>query len=50
VSEGEYCKYFVHIYVKGKRIPAETIWGMGGGANKGEWWKGWIQVWYIDIL
>jgi hypothetical protein len=25
VSEGEYCKYFVHIYVKGKRIPAETI-------------------------
>jgi hypothetical protein len=27
--------------------PVETIPGMGGGKNKGEWWKGWIQVWYI---
>jgi hypothetical protein len=25
--------------------PAETISGIGGG--KGEWWSGWIQLWYI---
>jgi hypothetical protein len=27
--------------------PVETIPGMRGGGDKGEWWRGWIQVWYI---
>jgi hypothetical protein len=27
--------------------PVETIPGMGGG-EKGEWWRGWIQLWYIE--
>jgi hypothetical protein len=31
----------------GKMRPAEIIPGMGGEGNKGEWWRGWIQVWYI---
>jgi hypothetical protein len=26
--------------------PVETIPGMGAGV-KGEWWRGWIQLWYI---
>jgi hypothetical protein len=25
----------------------ETILGMKGGRDKGEWWKGWIQLSYI---
>jgi hypothetical protein len=33
------------MYGNRKVIPVETIPGMGG--DKGEWWKGWIQVWYI---
>jgi hypothetical protein len=28
-------------------IPVEIIPGMGEGEDKGEWWKGWIQAWYI---
>jgi hypothetical protein len=28
-------------------IPVETIPGMGGEEDKGEWWKGWTQVSYI---
>jgi hypothetical protein len=20
---------------------------MVGGGNKGEWWRGWIQIWYV---
>jgi hypothetical protein len=30
-------------------IPEATP-GIGGGKNKGEWWRGWIQleyIWYI---
>jgi hypothetical protein len=27
--------------------PVETIPGMGGGEDKGEGWKEWIQLWYI---
>jgi hypothetical protein len=29
--------------------PAETIPGIGEG-DKEEWWKGWIQVWYICCI
>jgi hypothetical protein len=35
----------VHMYVNGKMRPVENIPGMG---DKGEWWRGWIQVWYIE--
>jgi hypothetical protein len=28
-------------------IPIETIPGMGRSEDKGEWERGWIQVWYI---
>jgi hypothetical protein len=35
------------MYVNGKMRPVETISGMGGGRDKGEWWREWIQVWYI---
>jgi hypothetical protein len=38
------CKKRVYMYVNAKMIPTETIPGMEG---KGEWWKGWIQEWYI---
>jgi hypothetical protein len=37
------------MYVNGKMISVETMPGMGEG-DKGEWWRGWIQVpyiWYI---
>jgi hypothetical protein len=27
--------------VNGKMIPVETIPGMGGEGDKGEWWRGW---------
>jgi hypothetical protein len=26
--------------------PVETIPGAGGDVDKGEWWRGWIQLWY----
>jgi hypothetical protein len=35
------------MYVNGKMRPVETISGMGEEGDKGEWWKGWIQLWYI---
>jgi hypothetical protein len=28
-------------------ISVETIPRMGEGRDKGEWQKGWIQVWYV---
>jgi hypothetical protein len=31
--------------VNGKMTPVETIPGMGED-DKGEWWRGWIQLWY----
>jgi hypothetical protein len=31
-------------------IPVETIPGMGGREDKGEWWKRWIQLWYIQYI
>jgi hypothetical protein len=31
---------------KWKLIPVETVPGMGE-EDKGEWWRGQIQVWYI---
>jgi hypothetical protein len=34
------------MHVNGKRRPAETISGMGE-EDKGEWWREWIQLWYI---
>jgi hypothetical protein len=27
--------------------PVETVPGMRGWGDKGEWWRGWIQLWYI---
>jgi hypothetical protein len=33
--------------INGKMIPVETVPGMGGWDDKGEWWRGLIQVWYI---
>jgi hypothetical protein len=33
------CKYCIHMYVNGKMRPVETISGMGGGRDKGEWWR-----------
>jgi hypothetical protein len=35
------------MYENGKMRPFETIPGMGGEEHKGDWWKGWIQLWYI---
>jgi hypothetical protein len=35
-----YHKYCVHMYINGKMISVETIPGMGGGGNKGEWLRG----------
>jgi hypothetical protein len=34
------------MYVNGKMIPVETMPGIEGGGNKGEWWRGWFQVWH----
>jgi hypothetical protein len=28
------------MYVNAKMVPIETIPGMGGEGNKGEWWRG----------
>jgi hypothetical protein len=28
-------------------ILVETIPEIGGGEDKGEWWRGWIHLWYI---
>jgi hypothetical protein len=33
--------------INAKMIPAETIPRMGEKEDKGEWWSGWIKVWYI---
>jgi hypothetical protein len=41
------CKKCVCIYVNAKTVPVETIPEMGGGGNKGEQWRGWIQVLYL---
>jgi hypothetical protein len=35
------------MYENGKMRHVETIPGMGEGMDKGEWLKGWIQLWYI---
>jgi hypothetical protein len=36
--------------INGKMRPAETIPGMGEEEDKGEWWRGWIQVWDICYI
>jgi hypothetical protein len=36
-----------HMVENGKLRPVDTIPGMGGGEGEGEWWRVWIQVWYI---
>jgi hypothetical protein len=43
-------RYGIHVYVNGKMRSVETIPGMGGGEDKGEWWRGWIQAWYIWFI
>jgi hypothetical protein len=35
------------MYVNGKMRPVETIPEMGVEEDKGEWWRGWIQLWHI---
>jgi hypothetical protein len=35
------------MYKNGEMRPVETIPGMGEGGDKGEWWRGWIQLWYM---
>jgi hypothetical protein len=42
-----WCKYCVLLNKNGKMRPVETIPGIGGSGDKGEWWKGQIQLWYI---
>jgi hypothetical protein len=39
----------VHMYVSGKMIPVETISRMGGGGDKGEWWKEFFKNHIIDL-
>jgi hypothetical protein len=36
----------VHMLINLKMLSVETILGMGEEEDKGEWWSGWIQVWY----
>jgi hypothetical protein len=33
------CKQCVHMYVHGRMIPVETIFGVEGEGDKGEWWR-----------
>jgi hypothetical protein len=35
------------MYENEKMRPVETIPGMGVRVDKGEWWREWIQLWYI---
>jgi hypothetical protein len=35
------------VYENGKMRSVETIPGIGGRGNKGEWQRGWMQLWYI---
>jgi hypothetical protein len=35
------------MYENGKMRPVITIPGMEGEGDKGEWWRGWIQLWYV---
>jgi hypothetical protein len=37
----------INININGKMISVETIPEIWEGENKGEWWSGWIQIWYI---
>jgi hypothetical protein len=39
VNTVQKCLHTLHMYVNAKMIPVETILGMRGGANKGEWWR-----------
>jgi hypothetical protein len=32
------------MYVNAKMIPVETVPRIRGGRNKGEWWRGGVQV------
>jgi hypothetical protein len=38
------------MYVNGKIRPIETVPGMGGGRDKGEWWRGKFKYYIFDIL
>jgi hypothetical protein len=40
----------VYTYVNGKMRPVETIPGMGGGEDKGEWYRGEFKIDILDIL
>jgi hypothetical protein len=35
------------MYINGKIRPVETTLGMEGKSERREWWRGWIQLWYI---
>jgi hypothetical protein len=34
------------MHENGKMRHVETLPGIGGEEDKGEWWRGWIQLWY----
>jgi hypothetical protein len=40
-------KYYVLMYKNGEKRHVETIPGMRGRGYNGEWWRVWIQWWYI---
>jgi hypothetical protein len=37
----------MYVNEKMRMRTVETLPGMGVWGNKGEWWREWIQVWYI---
>jgi hypothetical protein len=49
--EGKYSSNTLHTcIVNGKMIPDETVPGMGGEGDKGEWWRGEFKYDIFDIL
>jgi hypothetical protein len=38
------------MYANRKMIPAETVPGIRGGENKGEWWRGEFNYDILDML
>jgi hypothetical protein len=49
-GEQIWLKYCVQMYVNGKLYLLKLFKNRGREGNKGEWWRGWIQVWYSWYL